>query len=316
MAAADSRPQAVEMGNAGELTRALVDRVPGQSLIEKLLAEWDAGRIRVDEAGRVAVDDETRGWYWSVLGERRVAEVMSSLGREWTVLHSVPVGAGNTDIDHLAIGPSGVFTLNTKYTPGRKIWAAGRGLFVDGDRRPEYLRSSMSELARVESVLSRAAGFAVPVDAAIVFVGPAGITIKDAPGWDGTILHVVSDAELPTLLQRRREMSDEQLTKVLDAALRPETWHRAPRASQPGRNFAREFDALRDAVGPGLDWTGAAPIRTASRPRVRQARPAASRSRSAESIGQKVALGCLSAVAVPIAGWFVLNALLQHLLSR
>lgn len=50
MAAAGSRPQAVEMGNAGELTRALVDRVPGQSLIEKLLAEWDAGRIRVDEA--------------------------------------------------------------------------------------------------------------------------------------------------------------------------------------------------------------------------------------------------------------------------
>jgi hypothetical protein len=36
---------------------------------------------------------------------------------EWTVLHSVPVGTGSTDIDHIAIGPAGVFTLNTKYSP-------------------------------------------------------------------------------------------------------------------------------------------------------------------------------------------------------
>jgi hypothetical protein len=83
----------------------------------------------------------------------------------------------------------------------------------------------MAELQRASTALSRAAGFAVPVFSALVFVDPASLTVKAPPGWDGTDLHVISDDELLPLLTRRREMSDEQLTTVMDAALRAETWH-------------------------------------------------------------------------------------------
>jgi len=124
------------MGNAGELTHDLAQRAPGHSLIEKLLDEWNQGRIHFgDQPHTVVIDEDARGWYWGVLGEQRVAATLSTLGPEWTVLHSVPVGKGSTDIDHIAIGPAGVFTLNTKYSPDSNVWTAGRGLMVNGESR-------------------------------------------------------------------------------------------------------------------------------------------------------------------------------------
>jgi hypothetical protein len=50
-------------------------------------------------------------WYRDALGERRVGRILAGLGREWRVLHAVPQGDGDADIDHLVIGPPGVFTL-------------------------------------------------------------------------------------------------------------------------------------------------------------------------------------------------------------
>ncbi|MBG6212216.1 hypothetical protein RCH23_000129 [Cryobacterium sp. CAN_C3] len=45
--------------------------------------------------------------------------MLSKLGPEWTVLHAVPVGSGSSDIDHVVIGPAGVFTINTKNHTGK-----------------------------------------------------------------------------------------------------------------------------------------------------------------------------------------------------
>jgi hypothetical protein len=299
------------MGNAGELTRALIQRVPGQSLVEKLLSEWDAGRIHLgDQPDQVVIDEDARGWYWGVLGERRVADILSGLGREWTVLHSVPVGSGSTDIDHVAIGPSGVFVINTKYSPGSDVWVAGRGLIVNGSSRAKYLRSSMAELERATNLLSTATGFAVPVHSVLVFVAPSSLTVKDYPGWDGITLNVIADDGLPALLGRRREMSGDQITRVLDVALEAGTWHRSPQPSAPGRNYAREFDALRDAVGPGLESTRPAavarpdsPPRAVRPPRSRRA-PAASRSRTPRPTRRRrrSLSSELMSIAFPVAG--------------
>jgi hypothetical protein len=297
------------MGNAGELTHDLAQRAPGHSLIEKLLDEWNEGRIHFgDQPDTVEIDEDARGWYWGVLGEQRVAATLATLGPEWTVLHSVPVGTGNTDIDHIVIGPAGVFTLNTKYSPGNAVWTAGRGLMVNGESRARYLRNSMAELHQTSAKLSGAAGFAVPVFSALVFVDPASLTIKAPPGWDGTDLYVVSERGLLPLLTRRREMSDEQLAKVMDAALRAETWHRTPQPSRPGAHLTQEFQALRDAVGPALASTRpAAAAAYSSRPVVRRPartrtpsrRPARSSRRRRRSLGEE-----LFRVVVPFAGLF------------
>lgn len=52
-------------------------------------------------------------WYRDALGERRVGRILAELGREWRVLHAVPHGDDGADIDHLVIGPPGVFTVTT-----------------------------------------------------------------------------------------------------------------------------------------------------------------------------------------------------------
>lgn len=301
------------MGNAGELTRDLAQRVPGQSLIEQLLVEWDQGHIRMGETpGTVVIDDDARGWYWGVLGERRTASLLSELDHQWTVLHSVPVGSGKTDIDHVAIGPGGVFTINTKYSPGAKVWAAGRGLMVGGEKRNHYLSNSMAEAIRATRALSDAAGFAVPVYSVIAFVNPASVTIRDKPGWNGIDLHVVSDRALLSFVTRRREVSDDQLNRMLDAAMRPEVWHTSPVASAPGRHLGREFDALREAVGPALDSTRPDVVRAPSRSvraqrpsRAPAARPVQKRtsSKRRRSRGSEL-LGAIGSFGVLFAVWY------------
>ena len=52
-------------------------------------------------------------WYRRALSERRVGRILAGLGRGWRVLHAVPQGDEDDHIDHLVIGPPGVFTIST-----------------------------------------------------------------------------------------------------------------------------------------------------------------------------------------------------------
>ncbi|WP_338325265.1 nuclease-related domain-containing protein [Pedococcus bigeumensis] len=52
-----------------------------------------------------------------VWGERATANALRALEREgWVVLHDLPAGRGN--VDHIAIGPGGVFLLDSKRLGG------------------------------------------------------------------------------------------------------------------------------------------------------------------------------------------------------
>lgn len=249
------------------ITRDLADHVPGHSLIVKLLAEWDAGRIRPGNSpDEVLIDDESRGWFWGVLGERRVAAVLATLPEAF-VLHSVPVSAQGTDVDHLVISPAGVFCVNTKYHSGASVWAAGYGLKVNGTSRTQYLRNSAGEAKRVEQRLSAAAGFAVPVYPVIAFVGVSSFTHKAPSEYQGTRIRLTRVEDLPFVLRTRREMSDDQVDRVIAAARQPSTWLKTQFRSAPGEHLAREFDALYEALGPALDPRGcaAAAVRRSAR---------------------------------------------------
>jgi hypothetical protein len=49
-------------------------------------------------------------------GEEQVGGVLEGLGYGWYAIHDVSLGRGN--VDHIAIGPGGVFTVETKSHPG------------------------------------------------------------------------------------------------------------------------------------------------------------------------------------------------------
>ncbi|TPW72853.1 nuclease-related domain-containing protein [Schumannella sp. 10F1B-5-1] len=232
----------------------LQQRVPGQSLIEKLLSEWDAGRIRMDAAtGRVEIADESISWFQGVLGERVTGRVLNQIAVEpgTTVLHSVPFGSRSADIDHVVITPAGVFVINTKDHENASIWMAGWGLRVNNRPQNAYIQSLVKHTRAVEARLSQAAGFAVPVIGMLAFVAPASFS-QTAPLGDATTPPMAAapvDRLVGELRGRRREMSDEQLDRVTRAALRPETWHDHPLTSRPGSHLGAEFDALYAEIG-------------------------------------------------------------------
>ncbi|MGO4859040.1 nuclease-related domain-containing protein [Arthrobacter sp. 2MCAF14] len=225
----------------------LTDRVPGQAVMAELLAvrERDAPRSRLGRVfGLDPLTADSRPWYTGAVGELAVARVLARLGPEWTVLHAVPVGAGTSDIDHVVIGPAGVYTVNTKNQSNRRIWVAGRTLMVAGTKQ-RYLPNAMHEAARAGKLLSAAAGLAVEVTGVLVFVEPKGITVRERP----ECITVLTDGQLLRWLNRRKPVhTPEQLARIVAVAALPETWHRRPAAPGDAVALQRGFAALRTEV--------------------------------------------------------------------
>jgi hypothetical protein len=127
--------------------------------------------------GASPLSPESRPWYKGALGEIAVGRILEQLGPEWLVLHGIPVGKGSSDIDHLLIGPAGVFTVNTKNHSGQAVWVAGRTLMVAG-KKTRHLYNAAFEASRASKLLSAAVGAAVDVTPMVVVVDPKSLTIR------------------------------------------------------------------------------------------------------------------------------------------
>ena len=144
--------------------------VPGQAVAAKAQQEWDAYSARKPTISKLArffgMNTPDRSWSRGAAGEREVGRRLEQLVPEgWRVLHSIPVGSQGADIDHLLIGPGGVFCINTKNHSNASVWVSEHTIMVNGTKQP-YLRNSRTEGARVSRELSRATGWdvkAVPV---------------------------------------------------------------------------------------------------------------------------------------------------------
>jgi Nuclease-related domain len=59
-------------------------------------------------------------WRRGAVGERRTARLLGQLERRgWAVLHDLAVPGSRANLDHLAIGPGGVFVIDSKQYRGR-----------------------------------------------------------------------------------------------------------------------------------------------------------------------------------------------------
>lgn len=161
----------------------LAERLPGAA------ARAEALRLRRDRpihtamARLLKVHTDERAWRIGADGEEKVAARLAKLAKRdprWRFLHAVPVGERGSDIDHLVIGPPGVFTLNSKNHPGAKIWIGGDTFMVNGQRHP-YVRNSRFEARRAAKLLSAATGVPVVAVGVIVPVGAAAISVKELP---------------------------------------------------------------------------------------------------------------------------------------
>jgi hypothetical protein len=200
------------------------ETVAGAAARERALAERQAqGRLRHVLARMVGARTDERAWRIGADGEEAVGEQLAKLGPEWRVLHAVRVGERGSDIDHVVIGPAGVFTVNAKHHPQGSVWVGGDTFMVNGQRVP-YIGNSRYEARRASRLLTERAGFPVGAVGVIAVMGAhRGFTVKKQPE-DGMVV-VVQRKRISQLLQKLPpRLNLHEIDVVFQIARRSTTW--------------------------------------------------------------------------------------------
>lgn len=243
----------------------LTRRIPGQALMAECVRQQSLrpprGRI-ARMLGAHAIAPEARSWYTGAIGERITARLLDSLGPDHVVLHSVPVSASGTDIDHLVIGPIGIVTINTKHHRDARVWVAGSTVMVNGRREP-YVHAALSERRRVMRTLAALTMPLTPVTSIVAVVDAASVTIREAPA---DVL-VVDARRLVRTLRRMPAVLSHDAVWVLAGALTSRaSWlddgSAATSASSSDDGVVERFAAIereaRIARAVRLAWAGGA----------------------------------------------------------
>lgn len=98
----------------------------------------------------------------------------------WQVVHGVPLGRQGTVVDHLLLGPGGIFTVTERAHPGRRVRVEGRSIELDGRPVP-YLRDARLEAARVQGLLRAAVGSQLRVRGVLVLQGVLDLRTDEQP---------------------------------------------------------------------------------------------------------------------------------------
>ena len=194
--------------------------------------------------GATPLAQNARSWYLGAIGEIVVAEKLERLGEGWHVINAVPVGAAGSDIDHVVIGPTGVFTINTKAHANKKVWAAGQALRINGFKQ-NYIRNSQHEAARASKLLTSAVGRPIDVTPLIVMVGISELNLGVRRP---TVEVVTSRGIVRNLRRRRRILTPDAVAEIADVAGRRGTWHRDAIVLDDTQRHVQRFERLRSEV--------------------------------------------------------------------
>jgi hypothetical protein len=236
-------PATAVIGPGPVIPDALRFRTPGSAVIAAtLLIQADSPPRTAWQRffGRSPLSAEAQSWFLGATGELEVGRILDGLSPEWHALHSIPIGTKGSDIDHLVIGPGGVFTINTKHHDGGKLWVGGRRILVNG-QRTDHLRNAEYESARAAKVLGAATGLAVEVTPILAIVGANSIQVKEKPAR----VEVLRASALVRRIERStRTLTAEDVAALVRAAVIPTTWSPAP----PPDADLTAFAALRGEV--------------------------------------------------------------------
>jgi hypothetical protein len=188
--------------SARQMAARLRAEAPMRSLLDRVLANKTA----------------ERAWRMGARGERFSGWLLDRLPEGWHVFHDVPVGERGANIDHLVIGPAGVFTVNTKNLRG-KIWLAPRTLLVDGRKR-DYLPRAVREAGRASRLLGEALRRPIAVTPVLSIIADEW-TVKERPT---DVIVATPRGVKRLLLDRGGTLSAREVDEIADAAAKPQTW--------------------------------------------------------------------------------------------
>jgi hypothetical protein len=182
-----------------------------------------------DTVRRARTSSSVEAWQKSSAAERRTEKQLRGLERSgYRVLHARAVprddeGVSDGRIDHLVIGPSGVYAIDSekwdKRLPVRTL--SHRKLFHGPFDKKDRLDEARWEANQASEKISAAVGFEVPVQPSVAIYGPAipwkVMTVRD--------VDVYSGGRARAYLKRRTKIltSDDidRITKAASDALPP-----------------------------------------------------------------------------------------------
>lgn len=156
-------------------------------------------------------------------GEDATAQILSTLPPSWTAMHDVKwPGRRFANIDHIVVGPAGVFVVDSKNWSGRVTVNDGH-LSQNGRSREKTVAGCADAALAVSELAGSSAAGVFPV---LCFVGDDDLT-----GWCRDVMVCSSSNLAPMLLSRPVILTAEQVRDVsvmLDASLRAATLQPAP----------------------------------------------------------------------------------------
>ena len=163
-----------------------------------------------------AIKSQVDGTYHlqnSIEAERWTStDLRKALGPRWYVVEGVSFGAQG-DVDHVVVGPSGAFAVETKFSESSMDSCTGRRLVTS------WIDQSYENARRVRLLLKHNYGHELDVSAVVVVSGTEFLTLS--PEVEGT--QVVRRRDLRTLTSRWREgsvsLTSEQVESIRAALL-------------------------------------------------------------------------------------------------
>lgn len=118
------------------------------------LLGWGALAVLIGSLGRmVTTPNHVTAWATGADGEERTAAALEPLVADgFRILHDRRIPGSRANIDHIVIGPPGVFVIETKSFSG-KLEIRGSDVYVAGRRRTAMLDEVRREVAAVEAAL-------------------------------------------------------------------------------------------------------------------------------------------------------------------
>src|SRR5215211_408117 len=179
--------------------------------VASALAGW-AGLVAAGVVGwrlRFRVSQDACNWQRGARGERRTARQLNRLTRHgWVVFHDLAVPDSRANVDHLLIGPAGVFLADSKNWRGRLVFAPDGTLWHGSYPLTATLATIGFEAAAIAEAL------AVPGLAVEPLLVVHGSTIPWGEQYLGGMAILPAQRLVPTLLALPVLLTDQQVTQL------------------------------------------------------------------------------------------------------
>ncbi|MBC7443412.1 MAG: NERD domain-containing protein [Ramlibacter sp.] len=175
-----------------------------------------------------------------------VRSLLTALPPDWTVFHSVS-GAAKSNIDHLVIGPGGIFTISAKHHGGKVVRVDKHVLYV-AEEKVHYLRAAEFAAERVTELVQHRMPLLAPVQPVIAFVDPGQLVFAGKPDQ----VKVIDAGDLRRwLVNLHPVLSAGEVQELADLLDSPTSWRVLPETEpeEPGEPDEHGEPGERAAAG-------------------------------------------------------------------